>query len=213
MEPLLKGLLLGFILSISVGPIIFAILKQSITNGHKAGYLFVAGVSLSDITLLTICHVFTSLFELVLNHKALVAMGGAGFLFISGIYVLFFKKITLDNNETGKENLISKGGYLRIFASGFIMNTLNPNVFLFWFAWTAAIGASAADSNHPLTYKIVVFATCLSFVLLTDLLKVALASKLRPRLTEKTMQLINRISGLIILIFSLALLWSAYQYR
>ena len=50
--PILKGLLLGLILSISIGPVIFAILKQSLTNGHKAGYVFVAGVSMSDIVLL-----------------------------------------------------------------------------------------------------------------------------------------------------------------
>ena len=48
--PILKGLLLGLILSISIGPVIFAILKQSLTNGHKAGYVFVAGVSISDIS-------------------------------------------------------------------------------------------------------------------------------------------------------------------
>jgi threonine/homoserine/homoserine lactone efflux protein len=50
--PIIKGLLLGLILSISIGPVIFAILKQSLTNGHKAGYAFVAGVSLSDMSIL-----------------------------------------------------------------------------------------------------------------------------------------------------------------
>jgi threonine/homoserine/homoserine lactone efflux protein len=60
--PILKGLLLGLILSISIGPVIFAILKQSLTNGHKAGYVFVAGVSISDIVLLFICNFFTIFF-------------------------------------------------------------------------------------------------------------------------------------------------------
>ena len=87
-EPLLKGLLLGLILSISIGPVIFAILKQSLTNGRKAGYVFVAGVSASDIALLTICNLFTGLFAMALNHKALIAMVGAGFLLIMGLYTL-----------------------------------------------------------------------------------------------------------------------------
>jgi threonine/homoserine/homoserine lactone efflux protein len=34
---IIKGLGLGVLLAISVGPVIFAILKQSINNGHKAG--------------------------------------------------------------------------------------------------------------------------------------------------------------------------------
>ena len=65
--PILKGLLLGLILSISIGPVIFAILKQSLTNGHKAGYVFVAGVSISDISLLFICNFFYFLFYIVFS--------------------------------------------------------------------------------------------------------------------------------------------------
>jgi threonine/homoserine/homoserine lactone efflux protein len=38
--PIVKGLLLGIILSISVGPVIIAILKQSLTNGKSAGFVF-----------------------------------------------------------------------------------------------------------------------------------------------------------------------------
>ena len=95
------------------------------------------------------------------------------------------------------------------YFSGFLMNTLNPSVFLFWFAWTAAINTSADDTTNPLQYKLVVFGTCLGFVLLSDLLKVFLAGKLRPRLTEKNLLWINRVSGIIILIFSAALLYSA----
>jgi len=78
-EPILKGLLLGLILSISIGPVIFAIIKQSLTNGKRSGYAFVAGVSSSDFVLLFICNVFTSLFNLVLNHKSAIALAGAGF--------------------------------------------------------------------------------------------------------------------------------------
>ena len=68
-DPILKGVLLGFILSISIGPVIFAIIKQSLTNGKRSGYAFVAGVSSSDFILLFICNFFTSLFNLVLSHK------------------------------------------------------------------------------------------------------------------------------------------------
>ncbi len=96
-EPILKGLLLGLILSISIGPVIFAIIKQSLTNGKRSGYAFVAGVSSSDFVLLFICNVFTSLFNLVLNHKSAIALAGAGFLLIMGLYTLFFKKLLYES--------------------------------------------------------------------------------------------------------------------
>jgi threonine/homoserine/homoserine lactone efflux protein len=210
--PILKGLLLGLILSISIGPVIFAIIKQSLTYGKRSGYAFVAGVSTSDISLLLVCNLFTSLFELVLEHKATIALLGAGFLLISGLYTLFFKKIVIENTSEAGETSSSKIDLIKSFLSGYLMNTLNPSVFLFWFAWTAAIGASAEDSTSPLKYKLIVFSTCLVFVLVSDLLKVVLAGSLRPRLTEKSLIWINRASGIIILTFSVALFYSAIRY-
>ncbi len=208
--PIIKGLLLGLILSISIGPVIFAIIKQSLTNGKRSGYAFVAGVSSSDLVLLFICNVFTSLFNLVLNHKSTIALAGAGFLLLMGLYTLFFKKLRLENmGNDGVQKMTSIKDLIGAYFSGFLMNTLNPSVFLFWFAWTAAINNSADDTPNPLQYKILVFGTCLGFVLLSDLVKVFLAGKLRPRLTEKSLVWINRISGIIILIFSAALLYSA----
>jgi hypothetical protein len=212
LAPIIKGLLLGLILSISLGPVIFAILKQSITNGRRAGYIFVAGVSTSDIGLLLIANIFTSIFLLVLDHKAFIAMAGAGFLLLLGLYTLFFKKIKIEYDEKGEEKVFRKRDYLGIYISGFLMNTLNPSVFIFWFAWTAAIGASAAETNNPVQYKFLVFATCLVFLLLSDLIKVALASRLRPSLTEKNLIWINRLSAIIILVFSAALFWGALKY-
>ena len=212
LAPIIKGLLLGLILSISLGPVIFAILKQSITNGRRAGYIFVAGVSTSDIGLLLIANIFTSIFLLVLDHKAFIAMAGAGFLLLLGLYTLFFKKIKIEYDEKGEEKVFRKRDYLGIYISGFLMNTLNPSVFIFWFAWTAAIGASAAETNNPVQYKFLVFATCLVFLLLSDLIKVALASRLRPSLTEKNLIWINRLSAIIILVFSAALFFGALKY-
>jgi len=209
-EPILKGLLLGFILSISIGPVIFAIIKQSLTNGKRSGYAFVAGVSSSDFILLFICNFFTSLFNVVLNHKSSIALAGAGFLLLMGLYTLFFKKLKLENMGTdGVNKKVSIKDLVSSYFSGFLMNTLNPSVFLFWFAWTAAINTSADDTSNPIQYKLIVFGTCLGFVLLSDLIKVFLAGKLRPRLTEKSLLWINRVSGMIILIFSAALLYSA----
>ncbi len=209
-EPILKGLLLGLILSISIGPVIFAIIKQSLTNGKRSGYAFVAGVSSSDFVLLFICNVFTSLFNLVLNHKSAIALAGAGFLLIMGLYTLFFKKLKLENmGSDGVNKTVSIKDLVSSYFSGFLMNTLNPSVFLFWFAWTAAINNSADNTPNPIQYKLVVFGTCLGFVLLSDLIKVFLAGKLRPRITEKNLLWINRFSGMIILIFSAILLYSA----
>jgi threonine/homoserine/homoserine lactone efflux protein len=208
----IKGLVLGIFLSISVGPVIFAILKQSINNGHKAGYIFVAGISMSDITLVLVCNFFTSLFASALNHRIFIAVAGSIFLIIMGIYTLFFKKVKTDESNNIVEKEFKTRHYIGIFLSGFFINILNPGVFLFWFAWTAAILADSQTAQHPLQYRAIVFGTCLLFVLLTDLAKVALAARVRSKLTPKILLNINRLSGLILIGFGVALCWGVLAY-
>ena len=53
-EAIVSGLTLGLVLAISVGPVIFTIIKQSLVNGKEGGFCFVAGVWLSDIFLVVI---------------------------------------------------------------------------------------------------------------------------------------------------------------
>ena len=209
---LIKGLLLGLILSISVGPVIFAIIKQSINNGHKAGYIFVAGVSASDILLVVVCNLFTALFAQALTHQTFIAVAGSVFLVGVGIYTLFFKKVSTDEENRIANKKFRKRDMAAIFLSGFFMNMLNPAVFLFWFAWTAAILADSQSAPHPFEYRLIVFGTCLVFVLLADILKVMLAGKLRSKLTPRNLHYINKISGLILIGFGIALCWGILTY-
>lgn len=210
--PILKGLVLGLILSISVGPIIFAIIKQSVNNGHKAGYTFVAGVSASDITLVLVCNLFTSLFTTALNHSTAIAVSGSIFLIAVGIYTLFFKKVIKDEDNKIVEKVLRKRDFAGIFLAGYFMNILNPGVFLFWFAWTAAIIGDAATTPNPVNYKFTVFITCLVFVLLSDIAKVAVAGKLRSKLTPRNLHYINILSGIILIGFGVVLAWGVLNY-
>lgn len=212
---IIKGLILGVLLAISVGPIIFTILKQSITYGHKAGYCFVAGVSASDITMVVTCNFFTTLFAAALRHERAIAIAGSIFLLCMGIYTAFFKKIKLadeNNSITSPEEPMKTHELAGFFFSGYLMNILNPGAILFWFAWSAAILADSKGEQHPVEYRFLVFGTCLVFLLATDLIKVMLAGKLRNKLTPKIMHRIDQVSGLILIGFGLFLVWSVSSY-
>ncbi len=105
-EAILKGFALGIVLALSVGPIIFTIIKQSITHGHKGGFSFVAGVWLSDIILVVLSNVFTEWVAMLLEHKKMIGYGGSSFLIAMGIYFFFFKKVHIKSTleSTSRES-------------------------------------------------------------------------------------------------------------
>jgi threonine/homoserine/homoserine lactone efflux protein len=203
---LLKGIFLGLLLIISVGPVIFAIIKQSISNGHKGGISFILGVSASDITLVVLSNAFTEVFDSIKRYANELGIAGSCLLIVMGVYFLFFKKI--QTAEDGVQLAIfRKRDYARIFLSGYFMNSLNPAVLLFWFTWATAFAAM------NLTDKIILFGTCLGMVFASDFAKVFLANRIRTRLTAHNIHLINRISGLILVGFGLVLLYGSIFFH
>jgi threonine/homoserine/homoserine lactone efflux protein len=201
LDALLKGFLLGLLLTIGVGPVIFSIIKQSINNGPRGGFAFVAGVSASDIALVLISNVFTELFRSISSLQFEIGVAGSIFLIIMGIYFLFFKKVPV--NDQGQHLLVQIRGmeYARIALSGFLMNVLNPAIFLFW------ITASSTFISYSVTHRVVIFSTGLLVLLAGDTAKVLLAGKIRNRLTPHNIQILNRINGMILIGFGIAMVW------
>ncbi|MBI1341667.1 MAG: lysine transporter LysE [Terrimonas sp.] len=207
LQALLKGITLGLILSITVGPVIFSILKQSLNNGHRGGIAFVLGVSFSDITLVLLSNVFTELFRTLESYRKEIGIAGSLFLISMGIFFLFFKKVKV--NESGEQVFAKfrKRDYARLFFSGFFMNMLNPAVFIFW------LTTSTTFVDHTLQQRIIIFSTCLALVLTGDIIKVMLAGRIRKRLTPHNIHIINRINGLILIGFGIALLSGLLFYK
>jgi threonine/homoserine/homoserine lactone efflux protein len=205
LEALLKGITLGLLLSISVGPVLFSVIKQSLNNGHKGGMAFILGVSASDIALVLISNVFTQLFTSLSSRRVEIGITGSIFLIVLGIYFLLFKKIPA-NTEGQTIVKFSKRHYAKIFLSGFFMNTLNPAVFIFW------LTTSTTFVSHTIEQRIVIFITCLAIVFSGDFLKVMLAGKIRKRLTPHNIHIINKVNGIILIGFGIALIWGLLVY-
>ncbi len=202
-EAIWKGLALGVVLALSVGPIIFTIIKQSLTSGHRSGFSFVAGVWLSDIILVVLSNVFTEWVTRLLEYKKLIGYGGSGFLIALGVYFFFFKKVHL-KSTTGSVHMddFSFHDMLRTFASGFLINTLNPGVLAFWLG-----NATVLALTHTLKQRVIIFSTCLLINIAADVGKVMMAGKLKKRLTVHNLSIINKISGGILIAFGIALLY------
>lgn len=194
---------ISLLLIFSVGPVVFTIIKQSINNGRAGGFSFVGGVWLSDLFWVILSNAFSELVMGLLDFKREIGFAGSVFLIGLGIFYLFFKKIHLKEDEE-KIN-ITTSAHAKLVLSGFLINTLNPAVMAFWLTTATAIAAS-----HTIKQRIIIFTTCLIINSSVDILKVVLAGKIRKRLNEKNISLINKISGLILLVFGISLLLGVF---
>lgn len=207
MEALFKGITLGLMLSIAVGPVLFSIIKQSINSGLKGGLAFAIGVSVSDIFLAFVSNVFSELFSTLIAHKNQIGILGSVLLMIMGVYFLGFKKVKLSSDNQLVTIKFRKRDYVKISLSGFFMNVLNPGVLLFW------LMASTAFIAYDIEERAIIFITGLLFVLGMDILKVFLADKIRNKLTYKNITLLNKINGIILIFFALAIIFTIFYTR
>ncbi len=199
-EAIGKGLAMGMLLALSVGPVIFTVIKQSINNGREGGFSFIAGVWFSDILLIVLANLFSELLTRLLDFKQIIGILGSAFLMVMGVYYLFFKKVHIHPEDVAIPGL-KNYDHAKIFTQGFLLNTLNPAVMLFWLT-----AATAISVTHSVRDRIIIFGTAMAFNIMMDVIKVTLAGKLRKKLTLKNIRLINKLSGIIFLIFGTILL-------
>lgn len=204
-DAVIKGLTLGLLLAISVGPIVFTVIKQSINNGLKGGLAFITGIFLSDVFLVVCCNFFTQFFKMLSNYDVQLGIAGSSLLIVVGIYFLFFKKVKV--SESGDQLfLFRKRDYAKLFFAGGIMNLLNPGIIVFWFVWATAY------ISYSLDHRMVIFGIALIIALAADIAKVVLADKIRKKLTPKNIHRINQINGIILIGFGIVLMWGLIVY-
>jgi hypothetical protein len=143
---------------------------------------------------------FTVLGELI-NFKKELGIFGSIFLVGLGIFYLFFKKYH-SKEDIDKGIKINSTTHIKLFITGFLINTLNPSVIGLWLA------ASTKSIGQPLNEKIAIFSICLTINILADIAKINLAGKLKKSLTERNIHYINIISGILFIAFGIVLIVS-----
>lgn len=199
-QAIIKGFLMGLLLVISVGPVIFTIIKQSVNNGKEGGFSFVAGVWISDIIWVLLSNTFSEFVTGMLDFKKPIGIGGSAILISMGVFYLFFKKVKVHPEDISLPPL-QGSDHAKLALQGFLLNTFNPGVMGFWLT-----SATALAVTHTIRERIIIFSTCIAINISADIGKVILAGRLRSKLTIHNIKVINRVSGFIFLVFGSALL-------
>lgn len=197
-----QGFLLGLGLSILAGPMLFILMQTGIERGFRAGVAAGSGAWVSDI--FYIVAVFFGLSyvqEITEDQKSFefyVALVGGTILIVMGIGALLQKTEMRKPQELG-----GKKGYIWLWLKCFLINTFNPGAAFFWLGVMSTV---VLDGNLVVSEAFVFFSTIMVTIILTDVLKVALAKRIQPWLNLKRLKIIKLISGLALMMFGLVLI-------
>ena len=197
LHPLFEGIILGLTVAISVGPALFALLQTSIKHGIKIGIFLAAGIFVSDLALVVGFYFGASV--IVTNPKYHLVLGiiGGVVMTVYGIYT-FFKKVPMTEQvEAINEIKVKQKGPLPYFFKGFVLNFANPFLWVFWITSMLAINATYGGNQRAVA---LFFIGTLSVILMTDILKVVLANKIKVAGNPQVKLWMNRIVGLLFMI-------------
>ncbi len=204
---LLAGMQYGLVLSVtfSLGPVFFSLLQTGIQKGFRSGALMAFGITLSDLMYAFVCQLGLS--QLVRQFESNIAAIG-GVIAIGFGIITFLKKSHLEVASNGTNP--QRAGTFRFITKGFLLNSLNPAVVLFWLGM-ASVASTKIETSPAQAY---IFLTGIVLILFSaDLLKVYFARRISNYLSSHTLNWMNRIVGICLAGFGLWLIYSAFTGR
>jgi len=205
----IPAILLGIVLSFTIGPVFFTILEISVSKGFKAAVFFNIGVVFSEVVFFAVAYASTSnLLNSIQENPSWKILGGVLLAFYAGITLLGMYQ----NKEKKEEQNLFKSpppspNLIKNLIKGFGLNIINFAVLVFWILIVANYAPGFQDSQ----YKMIVFFLVIVGTYFTiDLGKIYLAQQLKTSLTDSVITKIKLIVNAIILIIGLVLIFEGF---
>lgn len=202
-DDILAAIPFGIILAFTIGPVFFVLLETSATKGFRSALIFDLGVILADIVFILLAFYSTNkLVDKLKDDPNFVIFGGVLLVTYGTIsFVKTSKSFRSIVREYHKVEL-EKNAFGKLFMKGFLLNFINIGVLIGWLGFIV-IGSTITESPNGVEIFI---ATMLTVYFLTDLVKIAVAKRLRNKLTPKLIFKTKKIVALAILGFGVLLL-------
>jgi threonine/homoserine/homoserine lactone efflux protein len=139
---LLKGMLVGVIIAVPVGPVGVLCIRRTIFNGRVAGFVSGLGAATADAMFGMIAGFgLTFVSDLLLDYSDWLRLAGSGFLLLVGIRTLRAEPRTDSEAQPDAETLVAD------YASAFALTIVNPITILAFLAIFAAIGFTGPQAT------------------------------------------------------------------
>ncbi len=201
-----QTIVIVLLLTFSFGPAFFALLNTAINHGYKTASLLAFGVVVSDFLLcmLIIILIHFGATNFLHGEKSQRFMGIlAGIILV--VFGAFHFKAPVSKKDDMPELILPSA--FSMLSKGFLLNFLNPAV---WLLWLGNVSAVSKSMKYSVVNMIVYFSLTLGLVLLVELAKVSAAGKLKKILTQSTMHKINVFTGGLLVIFGFVLIYNFF---
>jgi len=193
----LKGLIIGFAIAAPVGPIGVLCIQRSLHDGFKVGLMTGMGAALADgVYGLVAGFGLTAVSSLLVAQQFWIRLIGGLFLIYLGIKIL----LTPPRERAAAGD--SDRSPWHACATTFFLTLTNPMTILSFVAVFAGLGLGSTSTDYTHAVLLVAGIT-LGSACWWLLLSGGVAFILHHRVTPKTMQVINSISGIIMLAFGI----------
>lgn len=196
------------------GPAFITLIQTSIHRGFRSAAWFAFGVLVNDIVMVSLC-VLTSIQVVANNDRELFyfSLGAGIILILFGIFT-YTKKVKEDNFKSIKERtdeIIDENReefkndddtprWFVFLGKGFVLNIMNPFVWIFWFSTVAVtMGNMEGNKLRVLLFFSIVLGTSFG----CDILKAKGASFLKKFFNAKRIRIMNRVIGWGLVLFGL----------
>ncbi len=197
--PFLDGFWIGLGFIIFIGPVFFTLLQVSLNYGFWPGFTTALGILMSDLLAIIICSFGAIPFFKNTDNQLIIALVGA--IILTGLGLKFLLRPNVNTEADLKE--LHAGHYFEFFTKGFLVNFVNPFVFV---VWIGVIGFAESKYENTTDIIILLSATLLG-IILTDTLKALFAHRISHLIKPNFLKKIYKGIGILLLVFSVRLIW------
>lgn len=196
---------MGLLLSMMIGPVFFALIQHSIAYGFRQATVMAAGISMSDTCYMLLAHYGSAWLASTPLLESVLGLGGGLMLMVFGL-VSFIKGNQQRPNSGGV--IVSSVSKKKAFVKGLGLNGINPFVLLFWISLAGLLNGRQDFSEYD---RWLYYTGLLATVFMLDILKAYAATFLSVFITPTLLQKLNRMVGLVLLLYGLRLVYRALK--
>jgi len=201
---IIKGLLIGISVSAPLGPIGVLCIQRTLNKGFKSGLVSGIGAASADIIYAIIAGFsITYISDFLIEYQTYIRIIGGTFLILVGV------RIALSNPAKQIRKLRIKGNnFYKDYITSFLITVSNPITILAFGAFFAAFNMiSKNGGDFPIVIMII---TVFSGSLLWWLSLIGIVTIFKKRIRLRNLLWINRITGILIVLFAIFVIVSAF---